>query len=244
MKPFKQAFPPLDTVLKMEPEELAIFLLEFLCECEEDRDMGGYLNRYNFTLGNAFKGYCDYRDNEALAKVLTEAWIWLEREGLIAPKPGDSSAWIFITRRGKEFRKSGDIGKFRARQILPIKSLDPQLTAKVESAFLRGEYDLAVFAAFREVEITIRELGSFGTGDIGVHLMRKAFRPSSGPLTDTRQDPGEQEGVCNLYAGAIGLFKNPTSHRDVKFDDPIEAVELIMLADLLIRIAKRRKHDN
>ncbi len=118
MKTFKEVFPPLDAVLNMEPEELAIFLLEFLCECEEDRDMGGYLNRYNFTLGNAFKGYCEYRYNEPLAKVLTEAWIWLEREGLIAPKPGDSTPWIFITRRGKEFLRSGNIGNFRAMQIL------------------------------------------------------------------------------------------------------------------------------
>ena len=57
MKPFKDVFPPLYAVMKMEPEELPNFLLEFLCECEEDRNMGGYLNRYNFTLGNAFKGY-------------------------------------------------------------------------------------------------------------------------------------------------------------------------------------------
>ena len=51
----------------------------------------------------------------------------------------------------------------------------------------------------------------------------------------------QQEGICNLYAGAIGLFKNPSSHRDVNLADPVEAVELIMLADLLIRMAKRRR---
>lgn len=245
MKPFKEIFPPLDAVLKMEPEELAVFLLEFLCECEEDRDSSGFLHRYNLTLGSAFKGYCEYKDNDRLARALTEAWVWLEREGLIAPRPGDSSGeWIFITRRGKEFRKSGDIGKFKARQVLPTQSLDPQLMAKVESAFLRGEYDTAVFVAFREVEITTRGLGGFGTGDIGVPLMRKAFKLKTGPLTDTNQEEGEQEAISNLYAGGIGLFKNPTSHRDVKFDDPVEAVELIMLADLLMRIAKRRKSSN
>jgi uncharacterized protein (TIGR02391 family) len=245
MKTFKEVFPPLETVLNMEPEELAVFLLNFLCECEEDRDQSGYLNRYNFTLGNAFKGYCDHQYNERLARALTEAWRWLEREGLIAPKPGEpSGGWIFITRRGKEFHKSGDIGKFKAAQMLPHKSIDPQLAAKVNSAFLRGEFDLAVFAAFREVEITVRELGGFNTEDIGVPLMRKAFKPSTGPLTDIQQNASEQEGVCNLYAGAIGIFKNPSSHRDVKFDDPVEAVELIMLADILMRMAKRRKSSN
>ena len=85
-----------------------------------------------------------------------------------------------------------DLKKFNAASLLPHRLIDPQLASKVTSAFLRGEYDLAVLVAFREVEITVRELGNFSTGDIGVSLMRKAFRPSNGPLTDTQQDPGEQ----------------------------------------------------
>jgi hypothetical protein len=71
--------------------------------------------------------------------------------------------------------------------------------------------------------------------------MRQAFGSSKtpGPLADMSQVAGEQEAVSHLFAGAIGLFKNPGSHRDVNIDDPLEAAELVLLADRLIRIAER-----
>jgi hypothetical protein len=38
-----------------------------------------------------------------------------------------------------------------------------------------------------------------------------------------------------LFKGAIGLFKNPSSHRPVSYSDPTAASEIVLLADLLIR---------
>lgn len=42
-----------------------------------------------------------------------------------------------------------------------------------------------------------------------------------------------------MFAGAIGLFKNPPSHRRVDYSDPTEAAEVVLLADLLLRILNR-----
>ena len=70
--------------------------------------------------------------------------------------------------------------------------------------------------------------------------MRKAFG-EDGPLTDMTAEKGERERRSDLFAGAIGSYKNPHSHRDVHMEDPEEALEIILLANHLLRIVDARK---
>jgi uncharacterized protein (TIGR02391 family) len=104
----------------------------------------------------------------------------------------------------------------------------------------------------KAAEIAVREAIGAPTSLLGVNLMREAFRPSpkpdvspdakaAGKLTDITADMGEQVARMELFAGSIGSYKNPQSHRRVALDDPDETAEIIMLANHLLRIVDARR---
>jgi hypothetical protein len=67
--------------------------------------------------------------------------------------------------------------------------------------------------AFTTVEINVRDGGGFTIDDYGTDLMRKAFHERTGSLTDQGLPKAERESFAHLFAGALGAYKNPHSHR-------------------------------
>jgi uncharacterized protein (TIGR02391 family) len=212
-----------EEALSLPVDELALRVLRAVRDSRE-------WNEYNWY--NTMHGMARFGD-PALHRC-AEAWGWLRARGLIARAPQNNPDAIFVTRRGEEVLEKG-LGVVRAAERLDV-DLHPRLEARVRRQFLLGEYELAAFAALKEVEVAVRDKAGEPNSSIGVGLMRRAFQPGTGPLTDAGADGGEQQARSDLFAGAIGLFKNPSSHRPVNYDDPTLASEVVLLADLLLRL--------
>jgi uncharacterized protein (TIGR02391 family) len=226
--------PAPELLLAMGPEEVAGFLLEYLNELPHADNMI-HLRSVTGDLG-PFRAYASRQYQEA-AHAVAEAWAWLLREGMIAQRPNADNGLAFVTRRGKTFRTHGQLEAYRRASVLQDDLLDTSLAQKVVPVFRRGDYDTAVFTAFKELEVRVREAGGYSHGEIGVALMQKAFHPDTGPLTDKTKEGGERQAMMFLFAGAIGMFKNPSSHRNVEFKVN-EAAALIQFGNYLLAVVE------
>lgn len=227
--------PPPERLVTLEPEEVGMFVLKDLCEKSKPE------SRYNYTLKSNVRNYANDIDVDEVSRVLMEGWVWLEREGLIAPAPNQTGDWFFVTRRGYSLNESGDLDKYKNAGLLPEAKLDPILARKVRPLFIRGDYDAAIFQAYKEVEVRTREAAGLGNEMIGRELMKEAFHAENGILRDSGQEASEREAVFFLFMGSIGLLKNPHSHRNIELNDPVEASELIGFANYLLNIVEDRK---
>jgi uncharacterized protein (TIGR02391 family) len=151
------------------------------------------------------------------------------------------NGWRVFTDEGRAVAEGEDLAQVRAAMDFPKTLLHPSIREKVWVALARGDLDEAVFAAFKAVEEAVRKAGGFAAIDIGVALMRKAFDKNTGPLTDLSQPEPERDALAHLFAGAIGSYKNPHSHRTVNLTDLAEAQEQVMLATHLLRIVEARR---
>ena len=180
-----------------------------------------------------------YGVEDKMSLAFMEGFNWLFRNGLVAERREDVSGdWSFVTRRGFAVAKSGTAAKVGTR--LDSARLAEALVLRVRPLYAAGQFDSAIMQAFKEVEIGVRAAGRYSDNDYGAPLMRRAFDPQNGPLTDSSIPVAEREALANLFAGAIGFAKNPHSHRNVGTEDPNEALELILFANHLLRIISSR----
>ena len=107
--------------------------------------------------------------------------------------------------------------------------------------YASGHYSLAVQEAFKTIEkFVLGRVG--GTTKSATALMEAVFSPSSPQLfwTDrkTQSEKDEQAGYQRIFAGAMIGIRNPTTHEFGWIDDSKTALELLCVAQHLLRKAK------
>jgi uncharacterized protein (TIGR02391 family) len=230
--------PEVDVLVALEAHELGLRILQVLAVWPPHMGsihVGAFIN-------GALQGYGSTTKRQEIRQAILEAWAWLEGQALLIQDPQFHGGEMrVLSRRARRMAQEPNTQHAFTGHRLPKDTLHPRIREDVWALYHRGKYDTAVFEAMKAVEIAVRDAAALKATDIGAPLMRKAFDVSGGKLTDATAVPAERQALSDLFAGAIGIYKNPHSHRNVELDDPDEAAEIILLANHLLRIVDGRR---
>lgn len=241
----------IEVLLSLEPEELAVHVLLDTLRRVSPRQSGGMVVPGNDYIGvmQRLLGGDDPRQDprgDEVALAYSEAWAWLEAQGLMVPASGSNgpAGWRVPSRRARRFSSPADLVPFRITRMLDRDMLNERIREEVWGAFLRGHFEVAAGVAMQAVETAVREAcgplkDKAGKEQYGKALMGRAFEVLTGPLTNQGLPVPEQEGVRDLFTGAFGAHRNPLAHGRVAMDDVAEVVEVVLLANHLLRIVDR-----
>jgi uncharacterized protein (TIGR02391 family) len=244
MREITQLVPDPNVLVKLEPEELAgklLFVLRKQTPHAGKYHLGNLMREFWMTTPGQRHPYESFNDHGLIELAIAEAWAYIEAQGLLISSPeGGEHGWRVLSRRARRFESESEFARYSVARLLPKDVLHPSIAEKVWMAFMRGDFENAAFQAMKAVEVAVRGAAGYGNEKLGVPMMRDAFSPKNGPLTDVSAEEGEQVARRELFAGAIGSYKNPSSHREINLDDPVEALEIILFANHLLRIVDAR----
>lgn len=115
---------------------------------------------------------------------------------------------------------------------------DARLRQASEALYHDGHYARAVEEAFKCLNNAVKNKSGIGSKD-GSDLMKMAFSAHSPTLklseSDSSSARNEQLGYMEIFSGSMTGIRNPRAHDDELADEPDVALELLVLANHLMR---------
>ena len=158
--------------------------------------------------------------------------------------------WLEAARKVQQEVDETGVGRPSSKLLHPkdnkrtiLERFDEVVTSKALRSTSRGllsdgHYARAVEEAFKCLNNTVKEKSRLSDKD-GSELMFAAFNDNSPVLKlnalDSESDKSEQIGYRHIYAGAMTGIRNPRAHEHQLKDDPEVALELLVLANHLMR---------
>jgi uncharacterized protein (TIGR02391 family) len=187
---------------------------------------------YREVIGEANPGaYQPVRFSRVKYKASPEAHIDIRRFQRAYDDDGEEV--YYPTKVGFQFLEREFRHVVKAYALMPETYVHPLIAKRAFELLSEGQFESAVLQAFKTIETKIRERINAGPEEVGVRLIRKAFHPETGPLTDHSLPASEREALANYVAGAFGYYKNPCSHRDVDMGFTAAFGRIVVASDLL-----------
>jgi uncharacterized protein (TIGR02391 family) len=119
--------------------------------------------------------------------------------------------------------------------LLQQMTIHPDIYMKCWSLYTQGNYDNAILAATRAVEVAVRRRARLPDDLVGVNLITQAFKPDN-PMLVYSDLRAEQEGMMALLRGMILVYKNPQSHRHVEVQNKSECLAILLMCSNLLYV--------
>ncbi|WP_028470050.1 TIGR02391 family protein [Neptunomonas japonica] len=117
--------------------------------------------------------------------------------------------------------------------LTPKSYIHPIIMDKCFSLLSAGEFESAVIQAFKAIETTTRNKIGAPVDMFGERLLKKAFNPDEGALTNYKLPKSERFAFLNYITGAFSFYRNSSAHRDIELDFVSAFDRIAVASDLL-----------
>lgn len=181
----------------------------------------------------------DYDKIEAKQEDIFAFWQWLQAKGFIVPINLENPNRFELTTEGKHFHERFIKGPDQVSCLdLDCVVFDRELLENVEDLLQRGKYHTAIREATLLLEERMRAKAELPKEVYGPKLATKTIHPKEGKLKIPEfENPNERQGIFQLYNGTMAFIRNIPNHYTTDFfDDPTNALQIIVFIDSLLRL--------